>query len=282
MIVIKHILITAGGTVEPIDAVRQIHNTSSGSLCASIYTALAEHLAQEARRGGTSPCGFVVHYVAPETAVRPQAENHLPLHHYPVTDVESVKATLEKLLTDFDIGYVIHGMAVSDFTKDYLIERADMIRDLSEAFETASAVERDKLTPEMLSEIFGAVLECPSSRLDASTKVSSNADLILSLKRTPKLIDIIKKRCPETFLVGFKLLVGASEAELIAAAAALSNKNGCNLVLANDMNKIHKGRHEGLLIKGTNVLGRYETKKEIARGIAKNMLGSVAHVADME
>lgn len=269
MSTIKHILITAGGTVEPIDGVRKISNTSTGSLCACIYQALADYLVAVADTPEHCGCGFQVHYVVSETAVRPEIRKDLPITFYPVTDVKSVEATLCQLMAEHDIGYVIHGMAVSDFTKDYLIEREELVCELTAALERAN---RENLAGDALRALVRAVLEHPERRLDASAKVRSTADLMLSLKRTPKLIEKIKKLNPDAFLVGFKLLKGVPEEELIRAAAELSEKSGCGLVLANDLNSIRNGRHEGLLLKGNNVIGRYHTKKEIASGIVKHML----------
>jgi phosphopantothenate-cysteine ligase len=266
---IKHILISAGGTAESIDGVRKISNTSTGSLCVCIYEALADYLVAAADTPEHRGCGLQVHYVVSETAVRPEIRKDLPITFYPVTDVKSVEATLCRLMTEYSIGYVIHGMAVSDFTKDYLIEREELVCELAETIEKAN---RENLAGDALRALLRAVFEHPERRLDVSAKVRSTADLMLYLKRTPKLIDKIKKLSPDAFLVGFKLLKGVPEEELIRAAAELSEKNGCGLVLANDLNSIRNGQHEGLLLKGNNVIERYHTKKEIAAGIVKHML----------
>ncbi len=268
---IKHILITAGGTCEAIDGVRQISNTSTGSLCAHIYEALAGFADACSGPDKSSP-KFRVHYVVSEKALRPAVKESLPVTFYPVTDVKSVEAVLDKLMTDYEIGYVIHGMAVSDFTKDYLIERESLIDELSDTLEKALVENHEKLTGKNIRELIEATLHCPVRKLDVSSKVASKADLVLSLKRTPKLIEKFKKLNPDCFLVGFKLLKGVSEAELVRVASELSDKNGCDLVLANDMTKIRGDRHEGFLIKDRATIGRYTTKKEIAEGITRQML----------
>jgi phosphopantothenate--cysteine ligase len=237
---IKHILITAGGTVESIDGVRKISNTSTGSLCACIYEALADYLATAAGTPGHCGRGFTVHYVVSETATRPEVREGLPITFYPVTDVKSVEAVFEKLMAEYSVGYVIHGMAVSDFTKDYLIEREELVCELAYALEKA---DRENLSGEAVQALVRAVLEHPERRYDDSLKVRSKADLMLSLKRTPKLIEKIRKLSPDAFLVGFKLLKGVPEEELIRAAAELSERNGCSLVLANDLDNIRSGRH---------------------------------------
>lgn len=271
MIKVKHILITAGGTAEAIDGVRQISNTSTGKLCALIYEALSEYLAARTYAALQSPA-YMVHYVVSAAAVRPEAKENLPVIFYPVTDVKSAESVLNKLLNEHRIDYAVHGMAVSDFTKDYLIEREALIFELAEALENYPG----KPTGEELRALLRSVVESPARALDASKKVRSDAELLLSLKRTPKLIEKIKKLSPGTFLVGFKLLKGVSEKELIHVSVELSERNGCDLVLANDMDMIRDDRHEGILLKGSRVVGRYGTKKEIAAGIAGHMLGGAA------
>lgn len=276
MIKVKHILITAGGTAEAIDGVRQISNTSTGKLCALIYEALSEYLAARIDTLQKRSPGYTVHYVVSNTAVRPGAKENLPVIFYPVTDVKSVESVLNKLLTEYRIDFAVHGMAVSDFTKDYLVEREALVSELAAAVENYPG----KPTGEKLRALITSVIESPALTLDASEKVRSDAELILSLKRTPKLIEKIKKARPETFLVGFKLLKGVSEEELIRVSSQLSERNGCDLVLANDMEKIRDDRHEGLLLKGGHIVGRYGTKIEIAAGIADHMLGGAAAEID--
>ena len=41
------------------------------------------------------------------------------------------------------------------------------------------------------------------------------------------------------------------------------------------MTRIRGDRHDGLLIKSNKVVGRYTTKKEIADGITRHMLGEM-------
>jgi len=267
----KHMIITAGGTIEAIDAVRQIRNTSTGSLCACIYDAMADCLGKGSNH--SEDCGptYMVHYIVSATAVRPDAKETLPITFYEVTDVNSVEAMLEKLTLEYKIAYVIHGMAVSDFTKGYLIEREALVCELSDA--VIKAIKDRRSSSEELHELLKKIMDKPANVLDTNDKVSSQAELFLSLNKTPKLIEKFKKLDPELFLVGFKLLKGVSEEELIQVAYEMSEKNSCDLVLANDMTKIGNGRHDGLLLKGNSVVGRYHTKEEIAAGIARHMFG---------
>ncbi len=270
---ITHIIITAGGTSEPIDGVRRISNTSTGSLCARIYEALSDRVGAIVRSAGKEP-EYTVHYVVSATAVRPEPRDSLPVLFYPVTDVRSVLKTLEALMTRYPVGYVIHGMAVSDFTKGYLIERDALAGELAGAVETLLKREGERPAPDDLRETIAQVLALPAGALPSEAKVSSRSELVLSLVRTPKIIEMFKRWNPGVFLVGFKLLKGVPEEELVRVAAGLAEKNGCDLVLANDASRIGPDGHFGLLVKNGDVVGRYGTKMEIAGGIAERLLSA--------
>jgi phosphopantothenate--cysteine ligase len=266
-----NIIITAGGTIESIDGVRSIANTSTGKLSACIYEALAEAVRNCKSLRDRS---FTVHYVVSKTAVRPEKSDYLPIIFYPATDVKSVEAILKKLMTDYTADYFIHGMAVSDFKKGYLIEREKLSQELACTLKSLIDCEKG-CSFEILKEKISQVLENPEHTVNPLKKISSKSELILSLVKTPKLIEKIKVWNPDIFLVGFKLLKNVSEERLIMAGKDLADKNGCNLVLVNDLSKISEGRHFGLLIKNGKVIGRYDTKEAIARGIAEHILRDI-------
>ena len=97
------IVITAGGTVEPIDSVRSIRNSSSGTLGAKIAGEMRERF----------PDSEII-YVASRFAVRPEVE-----HTWVETSsVMDVKDKLEKILTTQKVDIVIHSMAVADYYVD--------------------------------------------------------------------------------------------------------------------------------------------------------------------
>lgn len=94
------IVITAGGTVEPIDSVRSIRNSSSGKLGAKIAGEMRVRF----------PDSEIL-YVASRFAVRPEVE-----HTWVETSsVMDVKEKLEEILTKQKVDIVIHSMAVADY-----------------------------------------------------------------------------------------------------------------------------------------------------------------------
>lgn len=95
----RTIMITAGGTLEAIDGVRQIKNTSSGNLGAKIANTLYNEQTD-------------IIYVSNRYAIRPVAP-HEWIETESVLDVEE---KMKAILTTRKVDIVIHGMAVADYT----------------------------------------------------------------------------------------------------------------------------------------------------------------------
>jgi phosphopantothenoylcysteine decarboxylase/phosphopantothenate--cysteine ligase len=103
----RHILITGGGTREPIDSVRYIGNNSTGRTAAS----LAEELLQR---------GHSVHWLGAGSALRPQAGVHISTYN----SFGDLERELKTLLGEQEFDAVIHAAAVSDYSVDR-VERDD-------------------------------------------------------------------------------------------------------------------------------------------------------------
>jgi phosphopantothenoylcysteine synthetase/decarboxylase len=98
----------------------------------------------------------------------------------------------------------------------------------------------------------------------------------IKLVRTPKVIKVIKELQPTTLLISFKLEVGKSKEELVAAAHRSLLANGSNLVLANDLRQVEQGHHVGYLV---NQAGDVEVVAEGKEEIARLLLDAVAERA---
>lgn len=175
------ILITSGGTSEPIDDVRVISNRSSGKTAATLANILSE-------------TGLEVTYLHSLNAEK--AKNNCQLRSY------ETFADLQKLLaaelqnTDFD--FVIHAAAVSDYSVQ-----------------------------------------------NQSGKISSEAEeLVLNLKRNPKLIDSIKKISPRTSLIAFKLTSGADDTQISNKVSSLFKSSHCSFVIQNDWQDIKNKKYK--------------------------------------
>ena len=227
------IVITAGGTSEKIDDVRTITNSSTGSL----GKAIGECFAGAAEEYGIEK----IYYLHGLRAVVP---DHPIIEKTPIEGVLDLKEKLTAILEREEIDVCIHAMAVSD----YMVHQVTTL---------------DKLLGR----------EDPNNTQDLSgNKISSDIDdLIIHMKRSPKVISEIKKVSPETRLVGFKLLSGVPHEELIDVGYRLLQKNSCDFVMANDLRGIHGDTHKGYLIHADKSYDSMETNSEIAQMILRRV-----------
>ncbi len=228
----RRIIITAGGTSEKIDDVRVISNFSSGRLGMAVAEAFLASESADVEK---------IYYVCDRNTPVPARER---VEAVRVQGVQGLLDALEKLLTTERIDAVIHAMAVSD----YAVKQVT----------TLSAVRAGE--------------ENDPGRQPADGKISSEIDdLVIILKKTPKVIGKIKKLSEETILVGFKLLANVPREELIETGYRLLQKNGCDMVLANDLTEIEGDRHVGHLILQSGEYETLATKKQIAEAIVRNV-----------
>lgn len=115
-----------------------------------------------------------------------------------------------------------------------------------------------------------AVLDYAPGRMITGKTPSVNSEWEIKLIKTQKVIKLIKKKWPDTFLVGFKLEVNKTEIELIEKACLFLSDSEADVVVVNDLKDMKKGQHKAYIInKGGNVDATYNTKDEIAIGLIK-------------
>lgn len=98
----------------------------------------------------------------------------------------------------------------------------------------------------------------------------------ISLKKTPKIIDQIKKYQKNVFLVGFKAETNLSKKELITLAKKKMNESAADMIVANDIGSIRYRKNpesnEVLIINSHKVISSKWMKKEkIAKFIRKEI-----------
>lgn len=227
----KKYVITSGGISEKIDNVRKITNSSSGKLGMTI----ANHLLE-------SKSDIAIYYVCSKNALRP---NNTRVKIIEVAGTLDLKDKVESLLKNEKIDYFIHTMAVADYMVDYVTTV-------------------DKMKKSFLNNGDMEVIK--------DTKISSyENNLVLVLKPTPKIISLIKKESPLTYLVGFKLLDGVSKKELIEVAKRLRDKNKCDLVVANDLEDIRNKEHTAYIIDKEDKVVEASDKEDIAKKLVRMM-----------
>lgn len=182
--------------------------------------------------------GANVVLMAPNS-VQKKINDYRQLTRCEVTDVLSVEEALRDLMTEYQFDAVIHAMAISDYRVRQILDETDTV-------------------------------------VTAGKISSDNEQLTIQLEKAPKIIRKIKEYQPQTCLVGFKLLVGATKEELLAAAHCQQQAAGSDFVLANDLDTIHHNEHVGYLIKENDIVVTYHTKQEIAFGVMTEVLTQVS------
>lgn len=254
-----NIAITAGGTSENIDGVRKLTNVSTGSLGWQCLEAVLNQLSS------ADNTDFHIYYIHTETALRKELNENRNrfVDFIEITDAESVYQTVDDLTKRVNITHFIHSMAISDFTFSYAVT----IKRLAEEL-----YRKTNGNPELSAQDFEEILQHPQSSYPGDSKISSKEPLLIGLKTTRKVISLIKKNNPATFLVGFKLLRNVTEEDLMREAQRLTDENGCNMVFANELSRISGSGHTGMLIQNGAVVARPEGKDAIAKVIVEKMI----------
>ena len=101
-----------------------------------------------------------------------------------------------------------------------------------------------------------------------NVKISSSLkSLTLTLIPTRKIINIIKKISPKSFLIGFKLESKVNRAVAITKGRKLIDEAGCNAVV---VNSLHGGKYSAYLVgQDSKILNHSKTKKELSKEIVK-------------
>lgn len=178
-----------------------------------------------------------IYYVCSRNSLRPINDR---VEVIEIDGTMDLKNNIENLLTQNKIDYFIHSMAVSDYMVDYVTN--------------LESIKNNDI------------------KVISGNKISSNEDnLVIVLKPTPKIISIIKNISPDTYLVGFKLLDGVREEELINVAKKLRDKNKCDLVVANDLENIRKGNHKAYIIDKKDEIEEVNGKDVIAKQLVRRL-----------
>lgn len=221
-----NVVVTGGGTVAPIDDVRQITNVSSGRFSAMITESCV-------RRGASV---WHVHSASALLPFRRQASfnldaadaevefsrlaalrreyrtvrDHLHLVPLRLGTVSDYATTLERTVRDRGIDIAFLAMAVSDYEPAAVLGKLE----------------------------------------------SDDERMLIQGHRTPKVIRQFRDWAPAAYLVGFKLLSRSTEAELIQTAIEANHTNRADLTIANDLQSLHEGRHTVHLVRAA---GHVET-----------------------
>lgn len=240
------ILITAGGTTEPIDSVRSITNTSTGKL-GSFIAKSYEKIAHITK----------IYYVCGKNSVVPESEKVEVIF---VDTVASLEFTVRNIIQTETIDIIIHSMAVSDYRVKAVTSASMLSNTLSSKLGSIDT-NHQQVTEEFIMLLF----QDSETILSTDGKIRSDMkDLVLCMEQTPKIISLFRTIAPQAILVGFKLLDNVPFDELIDTAFHVLQDNKCSFVLANDLQDISSEQHIGYLIDESKNYKKCASKKEIA------------------
>lgn len=208
------IFITSGGTKVPIDPVRDITNMSRGTFGSKIATAALDQghdVFYLVSKDGRTPFTLTTDFF--NDCEQPLTERFHTKYDWCVRMLDHYQ---EARYRNYDDYAVALRTGLEQYRPDIIILAAAVSDYLTDASET---------------------------------KVRSGDALTIRLKPAEKLIGHVKEWCPSAFLVGFKLLVGESQENLLAAAVHSIQKNGCGMVVANDFLSLLAGNHEIMLVQ---------------------------------
>jgi phosphopantothenoylcysteine decarboxylase / phosphopantothenate---cysteine ligase len=107
--------------------------------------------------------------------------------------------------------------------------------------------------------------------IEKTGKISSEENLTVNLKPSPKLLNSVKKINPKIFLVGFKAEYNVTEEELILMAKKRIETSGADLIVANDVSVPGAGfgsdKNHVIIVDDATFTVPLTSKKEIAKNI---------------
>lgn len=202
------LLITSGGTKVPIDSVRDITNMSRGTFGAKI----AEYFLSNNE----------VHFVKAKGSRTPFT-----------LDVDVAKQDMAGILKRLsEIAHLNSTSGNAYFETEYR-NFDDYVNIL-----TKSLIDE---SPPDITILAAAVSDYGVDAVRGKIRTKDMQQI--QLYEQPKLISRVKQLCPTTYLVGFKLLVDGTEAELEAAAIKQAEDCRCDVVIANDLRDIKNNIH---------------------------------------
>lgn len=249
------ILVTAGDTYEPVDEVRRLTHMATGRLGSLIADAFAEQ-------------GACITFLCGERSMQPQSEMEKTVA---ITGVMELQSAMRELLADIEYDAVIPSMAVSDYTVRGLAPEEDVAAEIAKSVLSAGQEADESKLQDIIFQALQRAAYTPSGKIS-----SDLPSLTVFLDRAPKVIPLVKQMQPNTILVGFKLLAGVPEQELLDAVSVQMQNSGSDFVLANDLSGIEGDTHGAILVGRDGILDRPGTKQEIAASIMRHVMRCAA------
>ncbi len=236
------ILVTAGGTIAPIDEVRSIRNSSTGKFSAEITESWLRY--------GDS----VTHLQTPGAVIPIRSQLHL-------IDLDLTKRAFDSETTRIFQTWKEHR------------DRLQLIQLRNGTVSEYQSVLQNCLVRERYDAVFLAAAVSDYEPIPIQGKIeSSQEELIIRCRRVQKVIASVRQSAPHSFLVGFKLVAGSSVNELIQKSKDLCCANQLDLVVGNDLLQYRQGYHQLQLVRSS---GQVETLDPGVLGVASMLVERV-------
>lgn len=224
------VLLTSGGTRAKIDDVRHVGNMSSGTFGKHICNAFLKKghdVTFLYAKGSKCPHELRIDL---QSILDFSCANSVSNHVYYSDLINGLRKKVSQDAFDLYLHREkYHPIAYDDF-EDYSTKLAECLKDLPEIVVLAAAAS-DYLPVKVEGKI--------SSEMN---------DMTINMVKAPKLIRGVRGVLPDCFLVGFKLLVGSTELELIDAMGDQIRKANTDMVVGNDLRDIRNSAHKLTII----------------------------------
>jgi len=231
------VLITSGGTKTMIDSVRHIGNMSNGTFGKNIANEFLTH----------DNCEVTFLY----------AKNSKAPHIFNVNAFDILEGSFKKC---------------EEFRQNLLNKPYKYVCIPYDNFDKYAELLRLLLKSRWDIIILAAAVSDFTPESPANGKIDSNVNnLTINLVKTPKLISEVRGYCPDAYIVGFKLLVGSTDEELLTAMNKQLKTNDINMVVGNDLRDIKNDEHRLLIINNTKPGYIYDSNDYIISKSGQNL-----------
>jgi phosphopantothenate-cysteine ligase len=240
------VVVTGGATIAPIDDVRLMTNVSSGRFAAAISEAFLDRGARV----------WHIHSLAAQ----------LPLWRFARIALDAPDASVEH-------------ERLARLRERWLRvrERLELVPLRVGNVDDYSSTLKEVLRAHPIDVVILPMAVADFEPAPLLGKISSIADtLVLTCRRTPKVIRSVRDWCPSAYLVGFKLLSNVPTADLIHDAEIACRTNRADLTVANDLELLRQGRHTIHLVRPGAPPETLEPGDDLAERLVERILAWAA------
>lgn len=234
-----NVLITAGGTIAPLDDVRLLTNRSTGRFAAALAEACLVR-------------GAAVTYMA----TTPQTLGPL----------EEPKQRFDDALDPATLRQRMVARMAQSWNHRGKLRRIDLTQGTVADY---AATLHTETTARPWDIVLLAAAVSDYEPVPTEGKIASDAEeMVITLRRTPKVIRQVRGWVgPGAMVIGFKLTSRATDSAMIEIATQACQVNQADLTIVNDQTSVAAGRHRVALVRPDGRALWFEPGEEMADGV---------------